>query len=340
MLATFVLLICIPLITTRIDFKDFNVAYLNKENTSSLKGIFIVLVFLSHMRTYVEFSWSGDIMVINLLDSIGQLMVTLFLFISGYGVYESIKYKGQNYIRRFPKNRIGKTFFDFCLAIISFIFVDLIVGRELSFSQIALSFTGWTSIGNSNWYMFAIFCLYITTFISFIFTFKNKIISLCIFTFLSLCYVYILSQVQPDRFSNTYLCYAAGMWYSYFKVKIDIIFEKNTFYWSILLILAFLFIFIFPYREHRILYYNVVSIVFCILVTIVMMRLTFRSKILKWFGDNLFWVYILQRIPMILLAYSGVSDPYVFLLLSLMFTVMLVKVFSVLSDKTKQIIFA
>ena len=53
----------------------------------------------------------------NWIDSVGvkfitkleQLMVTMFLFYSGYGVMESIKRKGDDYIKSFPKKRILTT---------------------------------------------------------------------------------------------------------------------------------------------------------------------------------------------------------------------------------------
>ena len=62
-----------------------------------------------------------------------------------------------------PANRIGKTFFDFSIAIFLFLIVDVCLRIKYSISDIILAFTGWTTVGNSNWYMFAIFTLYIIT---------------------------------------------------------------------------------------------------------------------------------------------------------------------------------
>ena len=39
--------------------------------------------------------------------------MAMFLFYSGYGVYESIKRKGTPYIDNFSKNRLLKTFIEF-----------------------------------------------------------------------------------------------------------------------------------------------------------------------------------------------------------------------------------
>ena len=43
------------------------------------------------------------------------LMVTMFLFYSGYGVFESIKKKKEKYINTIPKRRFLKTLINFAI---------------------------------------------------------------------------------------------------------------------------------------------------------------------------------------------------------------------------------
>lgn len=107
----FLVFLCFIMICScKFCFPNLDSKYLSKEYTQAIKGIFVIIVFLSHVRTYVDFNGAGDIFVIQILNYFGQLMVALFLFYSGYGIYESIKYRGQKYIDLLPKNRIGKTF--------------------------------------------------------------------------------------------------------------------------------------------------------------------------------------------------------------------------------------
>ena len=176
-----ILLICLILFRSELRISNIDEGYFSKDNTTAIKGFFIGLVFLSHVKSYLDFSNPSDLLSVELLESIGQLMVTMFLFISGFGVYESIKAKGKKYIDNFPAHRILKTFIDFAIAIFLFILVDIVTGRKITFTQVLLSFTGWTSLGNSNWYMFAIFCLYITTYISFKMIKNNNLLSLVFF---------------------------------------------------------------------------------------------------------------------------------------------------------------
>ena len=118
------LIVCIDLLLST--HFSFNKDYLSKSNTQVVKGIFVVCVFLSHIRTYVNFTNSTDLLIISFLDFLGQLMVTFFLFMSGYGIYEAIKNKGNDYLNDFPKNRIAKTFFDFALAVTLFLILSIV----------------------------------------------------------------------------------------------------------------------------------------------------------------------------------------------------------------------
>lgn len=312
------------LFTTQVHIKSINTNYASKENTLVIKGFFVLCVFLSHIRTYVTFQNFGDSLVIRGLDLLGQLMVTLFLFYSGYGVFESIKNKGEKYIRDFPIHRILMLFCDFSFAIILFVILGLFVGRNMTLREILLAFTGWTSVGNSNWYMFAIFTLYIITYLCFKLLKDKHFFSICLVSIFSLLYVYIMSDLQPSRFSNTYLCYVGGMWYSYFKSSLDLFLKKYNFLQYICMFALILsFVLFYPYKGIRLMFYNFESLLFCLLVVFISMRFTFKSQFLSWLGKYLFWIYILQRIPMILLEFYGITSSTIFLIITIVLTIVL-----------------
>ena len=190
--------------------------------------------------------------------------------------------------------------------------------------HLLLSFTGWVSVGNSNWYMFTIFTLYLLTYLSFKLCKNDMFKSVVLYTLLSLVYVYVLSRVQPSRFSNTALCYTAGMWFSYFKTQIDSLFKSKTFLYYLVAIGVIAFYFAaYPYKGVRIMYFNGVSILFSLSIILLSMKFTIQSKVLTWFGDHLFWVYILQRLPMIVFKNIGLgqSSPYLYLAVTFVITV-------------------
>ncbi len=63
---------------------------LSIEQCNAIKGISILLVFISHASQYVSasdyhYSMLGDDVFLGIKSSIGQLCVVLFFFYSGYG---------------------------------------------------------------------------------------------------------------------------------------------------------------------------------------------------------------------------------------------------------------
>ncbi|MBQ6814968.1 MAG: acyltransferase family protein [Lachnospiraceae bacterium] len=327
MIILFALLVLMVLTSLKVNTKTLDSQYMSRDNTAAIKGIFIIIVFMSHIRSYCIFDGTADYYVIKIIDYLGQLMVAMFLFYSGFGVYESIKKKGIDYVKAIPKNRILKTFLNFVYAIILFIIMNLVLGIEHGLKEIVLAPTGWTSIGNSNWYMFAIFTLYIITYVSFI-TFKtDRLFAFLLFGLLSVAYVTLICKYQGMWWCDTYLCYLAGMIYSAHKEKIDGFFVKsrNLGYIITLVATLALYFIVAPVRYTGIYIYNFVAIIFCLCIIILSMRFTIRSKILIWCGQNLFWLYILQRIPMIILKHIGFSqnNEYIFVISCVILTIIL-----------------
>ena len=87
----------------KLKFSEFNEEFLEHNMTTCINGVFILLVFMSHFNSYVRYTVSSDIFYAKVLvGKIGQLMVTTFLFYSGFGVMESIKAKGLRISLRTP----------------------------------------------------------------------------------------------------------------------------------------------------------------------------------------------------------------------------------------------
>ena len=181
MVVLYLLIVLIATYRLKFCHIGFNNNYLDKEQSNSIKGIFILIVFLCHIYPYIDNA--GYIMssfpdqlfpIIN--QHIGQLLVVMFLFYSGYGVTESIKQKGQTYIKSYPKRRILSTLLNFDVAVLFFLFVNILLGIKMSGNQIALSFICWESVGNSNWYIFVIILCYFITYISYVISKKDFVL--------------------------------------------------------------------------------------------------------------------------------------------------------------------
>ncbi len=325
-------IIIVSLIGIKIFIKDNNPEYLGKENTTMIKGIFILFVFYSHLTNYVIVQHSKDFLMYDIKMFLGQLVVTLFLFYSGYGVYESIKNKGKQYVESMPKNRIFKTWFNFAIAVLTFLIVNLILKIHNPIKKIILSFVCWDGLGNSNWYILAILAMYIASYLSFIIFDKKHNKAILMTWLLSAVFILFMSIYKEGYWYNTVLCYPLGMLYSYKKKEFDEITNKNNKYVILLVLTFFTFLIIRKFMTVNVWFYELQAMLFTLLIVFISKKIQFKSKILYWFGNNLFWVYILQRLPMLVLKEIGFNvHAYRFALISFVITIILTLIYARLS---------
>ena len=315
--------------------KNFNKEYLNKKNTTIVNGLFILIVFFSHFSQYIAITKSMDIYFYKVLEWIGQLMVTTFFFFSGYGIYESIKNK-KEYINNFFKKRYIPTYTNWLIALFLFLILNIILRNELTLSKIILSIIGWDGIGNSNWFMFDTFILYIFIIVSFK-IYKNKKNQIRGVTLMTIISVGVLYFYKDPFWYNTVLCFPLGMWYSYYKEKIDSYLFNNKRYYIVLLttfLLTISLVYVYMKIRTSTFIYIGTACIFVLFIATLMMKLDFNSKIFTWIGTNLFWVYILQRLPMIGLN-SKMNNNYVYILLCMIITFILIEIIITIKKKIK-----
>lgn len=130
--------------------------YISLKAIQPIKGIFTLLIIVSHFVTYTTLSGPLDNTYLLLKRYLGQMVVVPFLFYSGYGVIESFNKKGVAYIHTMPFQRIFKVFLQMNMALVPFWLIKIAQGNTYSIREILLVCVGWSSIGNSNWYIFAI----------------------------------------------------------------------------------------------------------------------------------------------------------------------------------------
>jgi len=289
--------------------KEFNREYLSFEQTQTIKGFFIILVFIKHFNSYVSYQRFRDVLCGMSVDILGQLIVTQFLFYSGYGVMESIRKKGKPYIQSIPRRRVLPTLFRFDCAVLLFAVLTVWKGEAISLKRFLLSLIGWDSMGNSNWYIFAILALYLITYISFTLCSDERKAVLSSFG-LVCTGIFVLAywNIKQVYWYDTALCYVLGMAWSLYGSKIEKLFTSNrAVYLLLVALLAAAVICLTPY-EYEALGSSVRTCLFALFVLAVTMRVRLKNRILHWCGTHLFPLYILQRIPMIIFQKLGLAD--------------------------------
>lgn len=301
---------------------NFNRA-LNKEQTTCINGIFVLFVFLSHFGQYETMPWNG------VLLAIGQLMVAPFLFYSGYGIMEQIKRRGIVYIDSMPRKRILKFYIHFCMALCIYLFLSFLLRKEYSFVRIIFSFTALSSIGNSNWYVFAILAMYSIVYISFKQCKKHSMTSCVVFTIL---YIILMDVIKDQAWwYNIILCFPAGMILSKYKNRVCSIIQKPVFFCMIILAFSL-------YCLHLpILAYEIISIAFCFLIVDVCAYKKIKNGLFHFLGQYVFEIYILQRISMNL--FDRYLNDWIYLIVCIFSTLILAYYFKKLETKVDGIHF-
>lgn len=275
--------------------------YMSLKMTNSIKGFFLCMVFLAHVQGYADFSHPYLDEPYQFVRRImGQCIVAMFLFYSGYGVMESIKRKGETYVQKIPIQRILKVLLQFDSAIMLFWLYRRLTGKHFSISKILLSLIGWESIGNSNWYIFCVLCLYLFTYAA-MRVFKSNYLKAVVGIFcLCLYYIAIVCWAGKDYWwYDTILCYIWGMLFSLFRSKIESSLNESFASWMFYeFVFSMGFCVCYLYRGASFVIYQCWIVCFVAAIVTFTMRFVIDSVPLQWIGSFLFELYILQRLPM------------------------------------------
>ena len=275
---------------------------MDRNTTATINGFFICVVFLHHFSQYCKPSMSS-----LMGDLFGQLFVTTFFFYSGCGCAVQFLAKGNRYIQSFPRKRILSTVLRFDFAVFVFALVSILLGRPPTVRKTILSFLGWESVGNSNWYIFAIVLCYLAFYLAFtVSRMLEKWHRLApfaqqggIFAIVLGCAL-VLSRVKPPWWSDTLMAFPAGVTFGLHGHAMLECLKKR--YWILLLILVLVFIAVLrcPFIGHRHwIAFNIKSVSFALIVVLMTMRIDLDSPELHWCGRHLFALYIYQRLPMV-----------------------------------------
>ena len=340
----FFLLILLLIICYRLTFSGrgrFHEGYLCKENTTAVNGVFVFLIVLSHYAQYADLSGPYDAPYLALREHLGQMVVVTFLFYSGYGMMESIRNKGETYIKKIL-SKFWQLLLRFDVAVLLFLCLNKLLGIEYTMKDTLLAFTTWTAIGNSNWYITAILVIYIIMFVSFgsackLSADKWSTIGVILTLILTAAWVWFMMKIDmPSRYYNTIIMAPVGMLYSKYKEPVEKLVMKNDIIYLLTaaIMLGTYLLAFFRLKDRGIEGYTVWAIAFMSLILLFTMKVRVYNKLLEWLGTHIFSIYILQRIPMIILDHFGCIEAHKYISLVAVFalTIPLALVFEKLTD--------
>ncbi len=338
---TFLLLILLAICLWGIRFPGYREDYLSPDSTTAVKGVFTFLILFSHARGYLTLSdnWT-DTVYLTVQDHLGQLIVAMFLFYSGFGIRESFR-KKENYGQTFLKRRFLKVLLHFDIAVALYIFVQLFIPICYPLRNYLLCWTGWEDVGNSNWFIFVILCLYLVAWGGMALQRRCRKGGI-VFTVLATAGLWILLRVVARKefwWVDTLAAFPLGMLASVGKDKLDGFLRRKggTTVATAAALVAFAL-------AHKLLgtdIYGCTTCLFCCLVVVLSSWIRIGNPVLAWAGKNAFTVYIIQRLPMIVAVALGLdSRPWLFLLFVIPLTFLMAEGLSRLYRTIDPVLFA
>ena len=201
--------------TIQISERTIEHTFLPPKYSNSLRGVLALMVLIAHIHGRIDLfrlPFIGAVLV-----SFGYLAVAGFMFLSGYGISESLKNKPM-YVALFPLNKILPICIINALMIIIYLLRDVIFKYDIIGWRVLQSFLFGETIVDNGWYLQTLILLYIFFYISFrIFKERGWIaVSVLIFIYVILCYVFDLSSTWYE----TTPCFLLGMIFSNNKDKL------------------------------------------------------------------------------------------------------------------------
>jgi len=298
----FFMLCLLSIINSKIKgYDQFFIDYMNIENTNCIRGIFVWLIIFLHKTPYgVEKNYLYKI----ILKFLGQKVVSMFFYYSGFGIYESIKKKGYNYIKFLPIKGII-LFIKFQIILLIFLITNIyILNNKITLKRYLLSCVFISAIGNSNWFAFTIIIFYFYSYLSFIYikNFNIGIFNITIFCVFHSIIVYKYFYPRNIVAVDTVFCFPLGYLHSLIKISFDDIVMKNDIrYFGITSLLILIYYKVF--YSNNILYICEKNAIFALLIVIISMKVKINNDFLNFLGNHSYSIYLLQKI-VILIVYK------------------------------------
>ncbi len=310
----------------KIQFSRFNKDYCGLDQATAIKGIFAFLIFFSHASTYIQFSghWS-DTYFLKIMGYIGQSVVALFFFYSGYGINES-RIKKPEYGKKLTK-RILFLLITLDIAVFFQLLTTTLLGIRFPITNYIFCWIGYKDIGNSNWFVFVLLSLYLISLIAM--KFKNWPLSAKILFPIIGLWLFLYYFKKPEYWwYDSLIAFPLGVLYSEEKSSIDAFLGKNL---SVGIIAIMLMTLLYLGAHHLMGTddYGIVCALFCLMIVSLTTRILIVNPILNWLGRNALALYLLQRIPMMVLSHWGINENhFVFIILTLIITLPLSELFT------------
>ena len=180
---------------------------LDSQKSGGIKGLLVCMVLISHLSARVAlFSTS---LLGTMFSACGYLAVSMFFFLSGFGLYQRYHQSGDGYVKTFFGKKIVPYYAMCCIVILIYLIRDLLVGGSVDWVVFAQSFLFGGTIVDMGWYLQAQLVLYLLFYLAFRFARKKTVFWNCLL--IVLYCIGCAAAGLPTTWYEGVLCFALGM---------------------------------------------------------------------------------------------------------------------------------
>ena len=207
-----------------------------KEHTKIAKGVAILLMLTHHLfafpdrihldQGYISLFSIGGNNIEFIMGVFGNICVSMYIFLSGYGIYMSSLKNGKITLKDSFK-RLKKLYINYWIVFIIFVPIGFIFfNKELNIREFILNFVGWSSSYNGEWWFFRLYVelILLVPILKYLIndSLLKSIVNITILLFFSKVIGYGINA-GIDKFIPSLIVYEVH----------DILFWKHVFLWGI-----------------------------------------------------------------------------------------------------------
>ena len=219
---------------------EWNVEYTAPDQTTVLRGAAALGVMLHHLAQKSCAPWNPSAFINHGLDAfldIGYIVVSVFFFLSGLGLYKSRRSR-PDYLKHFFRRRVLPLAVAFYLSEWVCLVVRLLMGEPMKTADILWNLTGLRLANTNAWFMVTLPLFYLFFFLAFRFSRREGAAILKVFV-LVLAYTvgcaFVDHQdvwwIRGEWWYNSVILFPAGLLYAKYEEKLTAVFRKRHILW-------------------------------------------------------------------------------------------------------------
>jgi len=166
----------------------------DRDNTLPLRGFLALGIIFHHLAENYEFGiriGNHTVSIINLFVDMGTPIVSIFFFMTGYGLAFSLRNKGNDYLKGFIPSRLGKILPEFLVLSV----ISILIFHN-SLSDVAIKLIHGNPPLHYSWFIYAIIYAYIAFYISACICHAKTNITLVFFSAIIVFYIAVLKYIE------------------------------------------------------------------------------------------------------------------------------------------------